>query len=166
VAQIIRKIGNWETIAEHTRKLSIDNSRPETAYCAKNRNQFWLQFEPNYSSGTYKTGITDDRLWRFIKRICPSADLAQVFGGNKAIDWHRDASYANSTAWLLALGRSTFEIELRSGELRSIALTGGEPIEFDCKNRHRATDVDPGRIGIGIWFNSFEQSCHRSRMDF
>jgi hypothetical protein len=74
-----------------------------------------------------------------------------VFGGNVAINWHSDASYGHSKAWLLALGKSTFEIQDRWGETQSLKLTGGELLQFDCKCRHRAVDVDPQRIGIGIW---------------
>jgi hypothetical protein len=135
------------------------NSAPENARCAKNRSQFWLRFEPNHSTKLYSPAIDWHRLWTFIKHICPSADLAQVFGGNVAIDWHRDASYGHSQAYLLALGQSTFEIELTGGEVQSIDLTGGEFLQFDCKLRHRATNVDPGRIGIEIWSAKIPLPC-------
>ena len=151
-AQIIGNIGdNWHQIAGYTKELLSAHATPEKANCARDRQNFWLQAEPNYSDKTYSSGVTDDRLWKYIKTICPRADLAQVFGGNKAIDWHRDGSYAHSTAWILALGRSTFQLETRSGELQSVDLTAGEIIQFNCKCHHRATNVDVTRIGIGIW---------------
>lgn len=151
-AQIIGNIGsNWHQIADHTRNLLSEHAMLETAYCATGREFFWLKAQPNYATRTYTPAIKDDRLWSYIKTICPRADLAQVFGGNKAIDWHRDAAYAHSTAWILALGKSTFQVELRSGEIQSFDLYGGELLEFDCKCSHRATNVDPSRIGIGIW---------------
>ena len=151
-AKIIGNIGDtWHSIASHTRSLLAAHAKPEAAYCATGREYFWLKAEPNYATKTYTPAIEDDRLWQYIKTICPRADLAQVFGGNKAIDWHRDAAYAHSTAWILALGKSTFQLESRSGDIQSIDLFGGEILQFDCKCKHRATDVDPQRIGIGIW---------------
>jgi hypothetical protein len=150
-ASIVSNIANWKEVAEHTRALLAARSQRETAVCARGRMNTWLQAQPNYADKTYSAAVTDDRLWTYLKRLCPSADLAQVFGGNVAIDWHRDAAYAHATAWLLALGTSTFEIEDRSGEIQSFKLTGGELLQFDCKCRHRAVDVDPQRIGIGIW---------------
>lgn len=150
-AKIIRTITNWQEVAHYTRGLLAANAGIETAKCARGRENFWLQATPNYSNGTYTAGVDDARLWSFLQRIAPAADLAQVFGGNRAIDWHRDAAYAHSKAWLFALGRSTFELETRSGEIISIDLNGGELIEFDCKCLHRACNVDPARIGIGLW---------------
>jgi hypothetical protein len=41
---------------------------------------------------------------RYFNEFSGSADLAQVFGGSVAINWHRDATSAHSTSWLLALG--------------------------------------------------------------
>jgi hypothetical protein len=150
-AQIIRRIANWQEVADYIQGLRDTNAKPEMAYCATGREHFWLNAEPNYADKTYSPALTDNRLWIFIKKICPDADLAQIFYGNRGIDWHRDATYAASTAWLLSLGQSTFELETRSGKTESLQLAGGELIEFDCKCRHRAIDVHPGRIGIGIW---------------
>jgi hypothetical protein len=161
-ARIVRTVSNWQEVAEYTRSLLNSKAGVETAKCARGRQNLWLQAEPNYANGTYTSGVHDDRLWSFLQRLAPDADLAQVFGGNVAIDWHRDAAYAHSKAWLFALGKSTFQIESReiksrSGEIItpsevfSFDLTGGELLEFDCKCRHRATNVDPQRIGIGLW---------------
>ncbi len=61
------------------------------------------------------------------------------------------SSYANQTAWLLALGSSTFEIQSENGGIASFDLLGGELLEFNCKLPHRATNVALDRIGIGIW---------------
>ena len=149
--QIIQNIANWQEVADYTRNLLDRHSTPEQAFSALGRQQLWLNFEPIYANGTYKAGITDDRLWSFLKRICPTAELAQVFGGNRGINFHRDAAYAKSTAYLLSLGKSTFELESRSGEIHTIDLSGGELLEFDCKCRHRAINVDPQRLGIGLW---------------
>ena len=122
-AQIIGNIGdNWHQIAGYTKELLSTHGTPEKERCARDRQNFWLKAEPNYAEKTYFPAIENDRLWNYIKTICPRADLAQVFGGNKAIDWHRDAAYAHSTAWILALGKSTFQIEKRSGEFQSINL--------------------------------------------
>jgi hypothetical protein len=149
--EITRKITNWKEIHDYIQSMRAEYANPEQAYCAKGRENFWLQWEPNYASKTYAPGIIDERLWAFIKRIEPTADLAQVFYGNRAIDWHRDASYAHKEAWLLALGQSTFQIENRDGVIQSLNLFGGELLKFDCKLRHRATNVHADRIGIGIW---------------
>ena len=150
-AQIIRKIGNWQEVADYCKSIKDLYAFPEAYYGARGRQQFWLNAEPDYKNKTYMPAPTDDRLWRFIKLACPKADLAQIFYGNRGIDWHRDATYAAPTGWLLALGKSTFELETRSGEIQSFKLTGGELIEFDCKCSHRAIDVDSQRVGIGIW---------------
>lgn len=149
-ATIIRNISNWQEIATYLHSMA-SLAKPEQAYCAKGRQHFWLNAEPDYANKTYLPAQTDERLWSFIKQVCPKADLAQIFYGNTGIDWHRDATYAHSTAWLLSLGTSTFELETRSGEIQSFQLTGGELLQFDCKCLHRAIDVDPQRIGIGIW---------------
>ena len=157
--QIIQNISNWQEVADYTRNLLEACAPPsggrvgtaEQAFSALGRQQLWLRYEPDYQNGTYCDGIDDPRLWNFLKRLVPTADLAQVFGGNRGISFHRDAAYANSTAFLLSLGKSTFEIEARSGKLYSIDLVGGELLTFDCKCRHRAINVDPQRIGIGLW---------------
>jgi hypothetical protein len=149
--KIIRRISNWQEIQQYISEIRDAHAEAEKAYCAAGRDQFWLQWEPNYASKTYSAAVKDDRLWSFIKKIAPAADLAQIFYGNKAINWHRDASYAHTTASLLALGQSTFEIESRDGKITSLDLHGEELLEFDCKLRHRANNVHPDRIGIGMW---------------
>lgn len=149
MAKIIRKINNWLEVAEYIRDLK-SIATPEKAVCARARQQFWLQAEPNYHTKTYTSAVRDDRLWTFIQKLVPTADLAQVIYGNRGIDWHRDAAYAMPKAWILALGKSTFEIEI-NGNIRSLDLLGGELIEFDCKQRHRAINIHPERIAIGIW---------------
>jgi hypothetical protein len=51
---------------------------------------------------------------RYSNGFSGSANLAQFFGGNVAINWLRDATYAHSTAWLLALGlNGHFGIQLK-----------------------------------------------------
>lgn len=137
-------------IYSHIRQELIPHATPERTQAGQGRLQLWLEKEPIYSQpGTYKTGIHDPRLWRLIQWIAPQADLAQVYGGNRGIDWHRDAAYAAPTAWILNLGPCTLESD--HGEIISLDLTGGEIIRFNCKVLHRCTNPHPQRIGIGIW---------------
>lgn len=148
--EIIKHISNWQTIRDHIANTRDASATPEKSHCARGRDQYWLQYEPNYNSGKYTAAITDPRLWDWIKKQIPQADLAQVIFGNRGIDWHRDAAYAHATAYLLSLGTSTFETEIE-GKIQSIDLNGGELIRFNCKNKHRAINVAPNRIAIGIW---------------
>lgn len=86
----------------------------------------------------------------------PNFALAQVFyaDNNIGIDWQADAAYANQFAYLLNLGNSRFEIKnTATKQSRSLELTGGEVIKFNCKRPflHRGFPQDSNRIGIGLW---------------
>jgi alkylated DNA repair dioxygenase AlkB len=149
--QVIRRIANHAEVKDYVKRLLEIHGQPEQAKCARNRANFWLKAEPVYSTKTYVKAVEDDRLWTFIRRHCPEANLAQVFGGNVAIDWHRDAAFAESQAWLFSLGKSTFQTKTRDGEIKSLDLESGDLVKFDCKLLHRANNVQADRIGIGIW---------------
>jgi hypothetical protein len=152
MANIICNVPNWLEIRDYLNLPELRcQVRAETARCAKGRENFWLQAEPDYQTKKYRPAVMDDRLWSWIKDLVPAADLAQVIYGNRGIHWHRDATYAAPTAWLLSLGRSTFEIKNDEGETVSLDFCGGELIEFNCKKMHRAINVCPDRLAIGIW---------------
>ena len=82
--QIIQNISNWQEVADYTRNLLDRVGTAEQAFSALGRQQLWLRYEPDYKNGTYCDGIDDPRLWNFLKRLVPTADLAQVFGGNRS----------------------------------------------------------------------------------
>jgi hypothetical protein len=166
-AKIIRKIANWQEVASYLHDRRSQLATPETAKCASGRHNFWLQAEPIYYGSTpYKRAIADDRLWTWIQKIWSDAQVAQVFYANRNIDWHRDASYAKPLARIISLGNSVFEIESHTGEFSTaieqrgqtiefrfdrFTLSGGDVLEFNCKNLHRAASADIDRIGIGLW---------------
>lgn len=125
---------------------------PEQAKCAKDRLNFWLQAEPDYSSGKYRPAQSDRRLWEFCQRVYPEADLAQVYfaKGNKGIGWHRDARFCKSRAFIVNLGAVRLETQSKN-DLTALDLVGGEIVEFDAKQMHRSIPVDEDRIGFAIW---------------
>lgn len=138
-------------IRDYINATLLPQATSETAKCARGRKQLWLEAKPIYSNRTYVSAIHDERLWSFVKRTFPDVDLAQVYFGNRGIDWHRDAAYANSQAYIINLGICTLQTKLNDGTLISHELTGGELIEFNSKLEHRCIDVHPERIGIGCW---------------
>jgi hypothetical protein len=165
--EIIGRIGTerQSQLRSHILTLKDIHATPETAKCCRGRKNFWLQAEPNYSTRKYKFAVTDERLWQYIKSLVPESALAQVYfsEGMKGIDWHQDAAYAGSTAWILNLGN--IKLQMRDKRNPSVVthdleLKGGELVKFHCKNpyQHRAIPVDSNRIGIGIWTDAIPLS--------
>jgi len=150
--QIIKQIENWQEIRDYCNDIKNANAFQEQAKCAKGRLNFWLQAEPDYSTGKYQKAVFDLYLWQICKELFPASDLAQVYfaDNNKGIDWHKDAQYATQTARILNLGNAIIESKY-ADEITQLEVTGGELIEFNCKRLHRGTPLDDQRIGIGIW---------------
>lgn len=138
-------------IADYIRQQLLPLATPEKSKCALGRTQIWLQAEPNYATRKYMKAHTDDRLWQYIQQIHPNAACAQIYFGNRGIDWHRDGSYAAPTATIINLGRIALQTKEPNGTLLTLNLRGGEIIRFNAKWMHRAIDPAPDRIGIGIW---------------
>lgn len=136
-------------IYRHISQHLIPQMTPEKTTAALGRKQLWLEAEPDYGTGSYRPATTDPRLWAYIKKIWPQADLAQIYGGNRGIEWHRDAAYAAPDARIINLGPCTLQSD--HGEIVSLDLKGGEIIRFNSKLPHRCINPHPKRIGIGIW---------------
>jgi hypothetical protein len=149
--KIIQQISNWQAIRDYCNQIK-HHAHSEQARCAKGRQNFWLQAEPNYSNGLYQKAVIDQHLWEICKNFFPQADLAQVYfaDNNKGIDWHRDAVYCQPTARILNLGNAILESKT-PGKITTLNLTGGELIEFDSKLSHKGKPLDIERVGIGIW---------------
>jgi len=147
--EIIGTRNDWREIWEYCESIK-ELGQPEKSRCARGRRNLWLKAEPNYSTGKYRRAIEDDYLWGICREIYPDGDLAQIYYGNRGIDWHRDASYCTRIGRILNLGNAI--LETKDGEkLISLKLTGGEIIEFNTKLLHRGIPDDQRRIGIGIW---------------
>ena len=120
---------------------------------AKGRKNCWLNARPNYRQKTYSPALRDDKLWNYIKKVFPSADLAQIYQANNGagIDWHKDAAFAKPEACIINLGTVTLQSKDNKGIVTSLDLSGGEVILFNSKYLHRAIKSADGRLGIGIW---------------
>lgn len=164
--EIVQKIRNWQDIANYLFSVK-HRATPENARCAKGRLNWWLNAEPNYTTKKYLVAHTDKRLDDLCRKLMPNFALAQVFyaDNNIGINWHADAAYANQLAYLLNLGNSKFEIKnTATNQSRSLDLTGGEVIKFNCKRPflHRGLPQDSNRIGIGLWSDEISMSEARN----
>lgn len=160
--QIIHRFSSEKvaSIIEHLNS-TVDLLSPDVSNYARGRERYWLFQEPILSSGRngspviYKPAQVDDRLCVFIRKLVPSVSCALVAKGT-GISWHRDAAYADKTAWLLNLGSAKFQIAERRSSVppayfEEHQLVGGEFITFDCKRPHRSIEVDDDRWVIVIW---------------
>jgi hypothetical protein len=151
----------WQEVHSYIKTNLLPLAQQEKAQCAKGRYNLWLNAEPNYATRKYHRAITDDRLWSFIQKITDSSmTLAQIYFAieGKGIDWHRDAAYCNSNAYIVNLGKVRLETKLPSQEIISFDLSGGEVINFNAKFSHRAIPFDHDRIGIGVWSDKISLS--------
>ena len=144
---IIKRVSNWIEIRDYL-KLIESQASPEQARCARGRMNLWLNYEPNYSKGTVSPTINNTRVWNLVKHIYPECDLAQVYYSTnmKGIAPHSDWRHFASEAYILNLGNGILTINDKQYNL-----TGGEIIQFDCKQRHSFQALDEDRVGIGMW---------------
>ncbi|MGG6267169.1 hypothetical protein ACQ4M3_13450 [Leptolyngbya sp. AN03gr2] len=153
--RIIQYLPNKRTqeLIDYINTYLLPLATEEQAKCAKDRLQLWLNAEPIYRTGKYRDAHTDERLWQFCQRVFPQAALAQIYfaKNQKAIDWHKDAAYAQPTARIINLGKICLQTRLPDNKIRSLELNGGEIIEFNSKLPHRAIHRCDQRIGIGLW---------------
>jgi hypothetical protein len=164
--QIIDRIDNWQDIRDYCNSIKA-HAQSEQAKCARGRQNFWLQAEPDYSMGLYRKAIADDKLWTICKQLQPKATVAQIYFADKlkGIDWHKDAHYffnSGTPARILNMGNAILECKGDHGKTITLKLTGGELIEFDSQTPHKGTPLDIARIGIGLWHTRIDLNNHHN----
>jgi hypothetical protein len=167
--QIIDRIDNWQAIRDYCNQIK-HHAQSEQAKCARGRQNFWLQAEPDYSMGLYRKAIADDKLWTICKDLQPKATVAQIYFADKlkGIDWHKDARYffnSGTPARILNMGNAILECKNHNGRITTLNLTGGEPIQFDSQAMHKGTPLDSDRIGMGIWHTCIDLNDPRNWTD-
>jgi hypothetical protein len=166
--QIIDRIDNWQDIRNYCNSIKA-HAQSEQAKCAKGRQNFWLQAEPDYSMGLYRKAIADDKLWTICKDLQPKATIAQIYFADKlkGIDWHPDSPYffnSGTDARILNLGNAILECKDGRKHIK-LTLTGGELIQFDSQLLHKGTPLDCDRIGVGIWHTCIDLNDPRNWTD-
>jgi hypothetical protein len=139
---------------------------------ARGRQSAWLAWEPSFDAGRAWRRPTGS-LWTRLCDLVPGCELAECFrngaGSSPGIKPHRDAPYAERTAWLVNLGPTTFRIWLPHGSHPApgvahvasppgrrftehrIPLAGGEVLRFDCKLLHGSATTAEERWAVGLW---------------
>jgi hypothetical protein len=140
---------------------------------ARGRLFAWLAYQPSFVEPAEAREQPTGQLWQVLRRLVPGIECAECFrngeGSSPGIRPHKDASYADSTAWLLDLGQTSFRIWLpksavppgaldarmvKEGKVLAeweIALRGGELLRFNCKLMHGSKSAAPARWAIGMW---------------
>lgn len=161
---VIEKQFSPERVAEILTYLQeggvLQQLKPDKSSYAPGRKVIWLHQEPTFGrEPSYRKATEAQRLWTFLQRITSEHIHCALVAQGAGIDWHRDASYAASTAWILNLGPCTWEYclnrqatvsSLEAEQISRLNLQGGELLRFNCKHLHRAIAA-PDRIAIGIW---------------
>lgn len=156
---------NFNSIREHLDRVYLQGGllTPDVSNYAKGRQRCWLQAEAPLGSQPWQLGVSDDRLWSWIKKVIwPEAELGLITYGPVGITLHRDASYADYEArtlnlgtikaWQYEPGYSTFGYGPQNiRPIMNLMLSPGEVIRFNCKNRHGVVDPAQDRWAINLW---------------
>ena len=182
-----------ELLDSYSNSLTLDVSN-----YAKGRQRFWLQAEADLTKVNggklYKPGVQIPKLWDYCSKLfdkaiahselpyTPTLDLGLVAYGNKGIDWHRDASYADFPAVSVNLSTDTTEWGYEDCRLgydsktsnsnpkrKVYKLAPGSVVLFNCKNPHAVIKCDDTRYSINLWsvapkfktyFNKYKETVH------
>ena len=138
---------------------------------ARGRRSCWLAWEPAFGTTVERTPQPRGDLFERLAQLVPDAELAECWRNGEqssaGITPHRDANYADVTAWLINLGPTRFRIWLPRDERPSeplrlarrnrvhwewqVELTGGEVLQFNCKRLHASRTLARERWAVGLW---------------
>ncbi len=162
--EIIQKISP-ETCSQIIAHLKERKERLESDHSsyARGREKYWLEHSWNLKERRFHKAIHDERLWVFLKRLWPKADLGLVVHGSVGIKPHRDDSYADYEARALNLGTLAswqydcqypnycWTRETNPSNPINYQINMGDFFRFNCKNPHAAIEPSPDRWGIFLW---------------
>jgi hypothetical protein len=138
---------------------------------ARGRASAWLAWEPGFTDPPRAIERPRGELWERLSQLVPGIDAAECWlngqFSSSGIHPHRDASYADNSAWVLNLGPTVFRIWIPR-DIRPDAvllkkrvnakfieyearLAGGELLTFNCKLLHGSRTCAAERWGIGMW---------------
>ena len=147
-----------ESLAEHL--------TPDVSRYAQGRQRFWLEHEaPLGPTRPWTPAVHSDRLWSWVTRTFPDVQLGLAAYGDVGIQPHRDASYANFTAYSVNLGEieGWFYDPVYPGMTwvpaaqqapsspRIYQLQPGDVVRFNCKNRHGVINPASDRWSLNLW---------------
>jgi hypothetical protein len=127
------------------------------------RKILWINKRYHLLEKTVQPAYQDERLWAFVQRLYPGADLALIGAGDSKIKPHRDAAYADFHARTLTLGDCTWQYQdcyegmtwkkqqNPNAPIQTLEVKSGSLLQFNCKNPHACIDAEPGRISLSMW---------------
>jgi hypothetical protein len=156
-----------EQIRTHLTTL-MHHLTPDVSNYAKGRQRFWLEHEWRLRERDFVPAVHDERLWDYLKRIWPEAELGLAAYGHIGIKPHRDDSYADYPAVTINLG----EVEgwMYNQQYQGLEwgpqgppnpitykIKSGDVILFNCKNQHAPINPAEDRWSINLWHVSSKQ---------
>lgn len=150
-------------IREHLDSLA-EHLTPDVSRYARGRQRFWLEHEaPLGRTRNWQPGVHSDRLWSWVQRSFPGVELGLAAYGEVGIDPHRDASYADYTAYSVNLGTiegwyydpmypdMTYSDQRNASNPVIYRLEPGDVVRFNCKNPHGVINPAPDRWSLNLW---------------
>lgn len=166
--EVIKTISpdNQKRLRNHLENFVKPHLRPDPSSYAKGRQSCWLEAEWLLNKKKFIKALPfDEKLFRYLTSQNIDFDLALVTYGKVGINWHRDDSYANFTAYSINLSTRPYEwgyqcqypgyewSKNRNETAPQITYTlqPGSIVKFNCKNPHAALGNDPERWSINLW---------------